>query len=68
MAGNPWLQFVKDFRKRNSGLSLKDSLKKASVEYKKQKKAPAAKKKPQKKSQKGQRSKACRGGDHLPGC
>ena len=33
--GNAWLDFVKAYRKKHPGLSLKDTLKKASVEYKK---------------------------------
>ena len=55
MGKNPWIDFVREFRSRasNKGQSLKDSLKKASVEWKKKKKAPAKKQKnPQKKSQK----------------
>jgi hypothetical protein len=43
---NKWISFLKDFRKRNKGLSLKDAMKKASSEYKKK---PAAKKKRTKK-------------------
>ena len=46
---NPWIVFLKQFRARsaNKSLSLKDSMKKASAEYKK--KAPAKKKKAKKK-------------------
>ena len=56
--GNPWLVFVKAFRKKNPGMSLKDSLKKASVEYKKGKKS-APKKKFKKNEQKSKASGRC---------
>ena len=47
MSKNPWIVFLKKFRSRpaNKSLSLKDSMKKASSEYKK---APAKKKKAKK--------------------
>ena len=38
MAGkrkNPWVVFLKQWRSRNKGVSLKDSMKRASVEWKK---------------------------------
>ena len=52
MAGNKWLDFVKAYRKKHPGQSLKTSLKAASVEYKKTKSAAPKKKKPKKKAQK----------------
>ena len=42
MAANPWITFLKQFRAKHKGLSLKDAMKKASSAYKK--KAPAKKK------------------------
>ena len=44
---NAWISFLKDFRKKNKGLSLKEAMKKASVAYKSKK--PATKKKKVKK-------------------
>ena len=50
---NPWISFLKSWRAKNKGVSLKDSMKQASSEYKKAPKAPKApKKKGKKKSQK----------------
>ena len=46
---NKWLDFVKQYRKKHPGQTLKQSLKGASVEYKKTKSAPAKKKKKAKK-------------------
>ena len=45
MAKNPWIDFLKGYRKRNPGLSLKQAMKKASSEYKKKKPAAGKKKK-----------------------
>ena len=47
---NPWLSFLKEFRKKNKGLSLKQAMQKASQAYKK--KAPAKKAKRKKKNAK----------------
>lgn len=33
--GNKWISFLKSWRAKNKGVSLRDSMKKASVEYKK---------------------------------
>jgi len=45
--GNPWLAFLKQFRKKNPTLSLKQSMKQGSASYKKsksvKKKAPKKK-------------------------
>ena len=48
---NRWITFLKSWRAKNKGVSLKDSMKRASSEYKKSKKseAPKAKKKRRKK-------------------
>ena len=35
---NKWLTFLKEYKKKHSGMSLKEAMKKSSVEYKKQKK------------------------------
>ena len=40
---NPWLSFLKEFRKKNPTLSLKQAMKSGSSAYKKSKGAPAAK-------------------------
>jgi hypothetical protein len=48
---NKWLSFLKEFRSRNKGMSLKQAMKAASSEYKKSakpKKAKGKKKKPKK--------------------
>jgi len=34
---NVWITFLKSWRARNKGVSMKDSMKRAAVEYKKQK-------------------------------
>jgi len=34
---NVWISFLKSWRARNKGVSMKDSMKRAAVEYKKQK-------------------------------
>ena len=46
--GNAWIDFLKQYRKKNPGLSLKQAMKKASSEYKKKKPAAQKKKKPKK--------------------
>ena len=37
MAGNKWISFLKSWRARHKGVSMKDSMKKAAVDYRKQK-------------------------------
>ena len=37
MAGNPWVAFLKEYRAKHKGESLKSAMKKASVLYRKQK-------------------------------
>jgi hypothetical protein len=44
---NPWLAFLKDYRKKHTGMSLKAAMKAASSEYKK--KAKPKKKNPKNK-------------------
>ena len=41
---NAWISFLKTWRSKHKGVSLKDSMKRASAEYKKSK-APSSKKK-----------------------
>ena len=49
---NPWISFLKSWRSKHKGVSLKDSMKQASSEYKKSKGASSSKvkKKTQKKT------------------
>ena len=37
MPGNPWLVFLKSYRARNKGKSMKQAMKDAAVEYRKKK-------------------------------
>ena len=51
--GNPWLEFLKQFRKKHPGLSMKEAMKKAAVEWKSVKgKTTKAKKKTKTKKKK----------------
>jgi hypothetical protein len=45
---NKWLSFLSEYRKKHSGMSLKQAMKSASSEYKKQKGSKPKKKKPKK--------------------
>ena len=49
MAQNRWLVFLKSWRSKHKGVSLKDSMKKASADYKKSKSSEPKKKKSKKK-------------------
>jgi hypothetical protein len=49
MAGNPWLSFLKAYRSRNPGKSMKEAMKSAAVEYRKKKGGAKGKKKKAKK-------------------
>lgn len=49
MAQNRWLVFLKSWRAKHKGVSLRDSMKKASAEYKKSSKSSEPKKKSKKK-------------------
>lgn len=40
---NAWLKFLKEYKAKHKGISLKDAMKKASVEYKKKKKKGSSK-------------------------
>ena len=40
---NPWISFLKSWRSKHKGVSLKDSMKQASSEYKKSKGASSSK-------------------------
>jgi hypothetical protein len=51
MAKNPWLSFLREFRKKNPGLSLREAMKKGSSEYK-SKKGSSKDAKPKKKGRK----------------
>ena len=42
---NKWLTFLKDYRKKHAGMSLKQAMKSASAEYKKSAKKSNGKKK-----------------------
>ena len=44
MAVNKWLQFLKGWRAKHKGVSLRDSMKKASAEYRKSKSSDPKKK------------------------
>jgi hypothetical protein len=43
---NPWIKFLKEYRKTHKGEALKTSMKKAAVVYRAQKKGGKKKKKP----------------------
>ena len=49
---NPWLAFLKSYRVKNKGVSMKDSMKKAAVLWRAQKKGSTEKKKPKRRVRK----------------
>ena len=49
---NPWIQFLKEFRKRNPKQTMKQAMKSAAVEWKKKKKTSTSKGKGKKKNDK----------------
>jgi hypothetical protein len=49
---NPWLKFLSDYRKKHSGMSLKQAMKAASTEYRKGSKGKAKPKSKKKNSKK----------------
>ena len=46
---NKWISFLKSWRSRNKGVSMKDSMKRAAVEYRKQKGGSSDAEKPKRK-------------------